>query len=75
MLKKAPAETPLKIRVNANLQGGFDPLTPSQGLSWPLLCAPACRPAHLLVSRVLGIASSGCLPSRLLCSTSPRLAA
>ena len=59
MLKKAPAETPLKKHpLNANLQGGFDPLTSSQGLSSPLLCAPACRPAHLLV-----------------CSASPRLAA
>jgi hypothetical protein len=49
MLKKAPAETPLEVSVNAPLQGGFDPLTSSQGLSSPLLCAPACRPAHLLV--------------------------
>jgi hypothetical protein len=44
-----------------------------RGLSSPLLCAPAWRPAHLL--GCVGIASSGCLPSRLLCSTSPRLAA
>jgi hypothetical protein len=49
MLKEASVETPLEISVNANLQGGFDPLTPSQGLSSPLLCAPACRPAHLLM--------------------------
>ena len=34
--------------MNAPLQGGFDPLTSSQGLSSPLLCAPAGRPAHRL---------------------------
>jgi hypothetical protein len=45
----------------------------SFGASSPLLCAPAGRSAHLL--SCLGIASPGDLPSRLLRSTSPRLAA